>query len=176
MTGVIILLTIPFLIIESGVTISDKKKVNTLVHDINSTKVISLNFQEIIKKIEPDKLNEGVYFQFASSPSFLCSYEVNDSSLSRFNNLIHLLGVSRNIERNSDILHCYSYKLNKLNFPNSITGVDQASVYYFNKEIEHLNEDQLIALYLFCSTPFLYTKSTDQEYLNQKIKEIKNSW
>jgi membrane carboxypeptidase/penicillin-binding protein PbpC len=83
--------------------------------------------------------------------------------------------ISLFLTKQSGAKKCYQYNMQNMDFGRNIRGVRQASLVYFNKSIEELNEEEILKLYIILDAPSRYNPITNSERLEQRLKSfIKN--
>ncbi|WP_053990025.1 transglycosylase domain-containing protein [Mangrovimonas sp. TPBH4] len=69
---------------------------------------------------------------------------------------------------------CFNYYLNQMDFGYGITGVSNASKFYFNKDISQLNFKEKTTLVIMTENPFLYNPKRNPAPLNHRLEKLKN--
>ncbi len=79
------------------------------------------------------------------------------------------------LERNVSDKECLNYYLKDFDFANGIFGIQEASRYYYNKDLINLNNDELLELIVILENPVFYNKEKQNrvENLNKRVEQFK---
>jgi membrane peptidoglycan carboxypeptidase len=59
---------------------------------------------------------------------------------------------------------------NQTDFLNNNIGIKNAAIFYFDKKIENLNEEEIITLIVMMENPSLYNPKRRKEMVEDKVK------
>lgn len=98
------------------------------------------------------------------------------SSTNRFEIIFNKLLVVFYMEDNLTQQQCFAYNMWRMDFLYSTSSVCEASDFYFNKNLDELNDGEIINLLLMFDNPSLYNpkRNGNQKRLKNRIREIED--
>ncbi len=68
---------------------------------------------------------------------------------------------------------CLDFYLSKFDFLYNTRGIEEASTFYYQKDLEQLNDDEMLELAIMTLNPAVFNKLQHPENLQKKVTEIK---
>lgn len=98
-------------------------------------------------------------------------YYIEHERIQRFQikNKLYFLKIKRDFS-NDD---CLKFNLLNADFLYNNIGVENASKYYFKKNVEQLNDDEVITLLIMLDNPSLYNPTRNIDGIKKKVKDYK---
>jgi len=163
-----------FIYLENGVyLVFEEEVLEELFDDIKTTPALPDKFIATLEKHYPNKFQQGVwgsiFSQIIGKPKNKCACRE-----------IYFPHWKQNKFRPAEILaleldgkftqrKCYEYNLNTTVFNSSIIGFESAAKYYYNKDIDELEENEILELDIKKINPILYN---DDNKLNEALKKL----
>lgn len=69
---------------------------------------------------------------------------------------------------------CLDFYLSKLDFSFSVKGIQNASIFYFHKNMNELTDDEMLELSIMAINPYTFNKLRQPERLKSKMIELKS--
>ena len=77
------------------------------------------------------------------------------------------------IEKEFSHIDCLKFVLLRYDYNNEIVGIKNAAAFYFNRNIEELNEDEQITIVIMLENSSLYNPLRNQEGIKKKLRVYK---
>ena len=164
-----------------------EKEIDELVYEIKSSKELPQKLYEIYEIEYPKSLTKDanllllnsiisneVYHKNPSIQLIQISGLVWKKSLVTNNFYYKLIELSLTwkIEEKTTQKECLNWVAEHYDFTNNIKNIQNASIFYFNKNLENLNESELIGLIVLMKNPRLYNPIRQKERYETKVNQI----
>lgn len=150
----------------------DKNDRDMFISQIKSAPTLPERFYIIYNKIYPGSLENGQLHYLlnrddtdSECPCRLAAYNTHFTFLSD----IHLVQLTFFVEdylTQKECLNCLAYNFN---FLNGIKGIENASKYFYNKDLSELSDSEIIELIVMMENPALYNKKRNSERLEKRV-------
>lgn len=162
----------------------DRKTYNNLVENIRISPDLPEKFYKIYGQVTGyDEKSTTKKFLFYKTVEFL-SFEnfrkrknpcpcINANYGIEFNTF-DTWTVGFALDRDVSSKKCLDSYLNKFDFLFSVKGIQNASEYYYHKELGQLTDNEMFELSVMTINPSLYNKLRQPEKLKTKVLELKN--
>lgn len=71
---------------------------------------------------------------------------------------------------------CLAFVLNNMYFRHGVEGITNAAQYYYKKDFDKLNEDEVTELIVMAENPFLYNKERRPELVKKRVEELRHKF
>lgn len=85
-------------------------------------------------------------------------------------NRLHPIIIQRFIEKNCSQKKCLDYQLSIMDFGRNARGIEEACHLYFNKEVNDLNEEEVIQLHFMQIATFKYNPISNPQNLEKAVQ------
>lgn len=165
-------------------TISEKR-LSEFLDSINSSPTLDNKFKEIYKKVYPRVFDEDYSVQIIKG-YFRDSYhecpckqlaaqklkEILPHKTNSNRSLI-LIGLVWILEESATQEKCFEYLMSKYDFLYNTKGINEASIFYFKKPLENLNNEEQLGLILKIKNPLLYDNQEHPDKYSQGVIDLK---
>lgn len=161
-----------------------EKQLVELIFEIESSKELPNRFYELYDKEYPKALDYNTnrllmknlfskqqYNSPSMNASRLSSFAFKNNSDNRLTKPREYI-LSLKLEEYTSQRQCLNWLAEKYDFVNEITGIYNASRFYFQKDIEKLNDEELTGLIVLMINPSLYNPKRRKELFETKVKEL----
>lgn len=173
----VIIIAVPILYYNYwGYTIMDKDERQSFVEKIKNTPILPDKFYDIYNSLYTDALNKNYWqYMFSLDKRFQCpcreavfigvypQYTGFDLNL-----------IIPTIEKNVSQKECLNFYLSEFDFTDGNIGVQNTARYYFDKDLEELNDSEIIELYIRMENPSRYRSEKNSRILEEKVYEQLN--
>lgn len=144
--------------------------------EIKEAPALPDNFLNVYNAVYPKAFDNGLWSHFfygngspcpcrhASYPYF--AYE-------RVGGVFDTALITFQIEDMATQQECLEFVLEHMDYLNGVFGIENASKYYFNKDLKEINEDEALQLIVITKNPSLYNKQKRAELVKRKVEELK---
>jgi membrane peptidoglycan carboxypeptidase len=80
--------------------------------------------------------------------------------------------ITLDLEKRVSQRKCHEYNMSIMNFGNNVNGIRNASNKYFSKELENLNESEILFLIKMLKSPTLYSSPKGKARLEYQIEQL----
>ena len=133
---------------------------SVFIVEIKESKNLPQNFYKNYERVNPDGIDNNFLKAIVNKSE--CQSQnvarkinpiVKKNQLSRFKYLTFEYFLIRKIEKNTSQLQCLNWTARKYNFLYGIKGIENASLFYFNKKIENLPQNEMEILIKMMENP-----------------------
>ena len=153
----------------------DKEIYNHLVENIRVSEDLPERFYEIYGQVtefdENSTTNKFIFFRLLQGDSKPCPC-VNASYGVVFNT-IDTWSVGISLDKDVLPKKCLDFYLSRLGFPYSIIGIQNASQFYYKKDLEELSDNEMLELSVMTINSFFYNKIRNPDRLKEEVEKIK---
>ena len=155
----------------------DKETYNHFVEEIKASEDLPERFYEIYGQVTQfDKKSTVNRFIFhlivqnkrKSCPCMEASYGI---VVNTFDNWTVALALDKEVSPKK----CLDFYLSKYDFLYNTRGINNASQFYYQKDLGQLNDDEMLELSIMTINPSLYNKIRHPERLRDKVEKIKTN-
>lgn len=150
---------------------------NLFISEIKSAPKLADRFYELYEITHSIKLENHNHFKsffkrlINSHNKFDCECSNSIYSMTHYYGIKKIL-LSNYLERFVTQKECLNYNAKNTDFLYGNTGISEASIYYFSKSFENLNDTEYVKLVLMMDNPSLYNTKRRMEMLNEKAEQI----
>ena len=161
-----------------------EKQLIELISEIKSSKDLPNRFYELYDKEYPKSLDYSTnklllknlfskekYNSPSITASIISGFSTNHNRDSRLTKPREYI-LSLKLEEETTQKQCLNWVTEKYDFTNRIIGIENASMFYFQKDLEKLNDEELTKLIVIMINPSLYNPSRRKELFENKVKEL----
>jgi hypothetical protein len=151
-----------------------------IVYEIKTAEKLPERFYELYEKEYPNSLTYDLEKQIflsllsdkrISIPSLdLCRMQRYSSIHSGISPYL----IAAKVEESTNQRECLNRVLEKFDFLNLQIGIENASRFYFNKEILDLNDKEIVGIIVLMKNPSLYNPLRRKELFDKEILELMN--
>lgn len=163
-----------------------EQQIKNIINEIKSAPELPLTFYSIYKKVYPnrleDNLNTFLIKNLSSNNEFLTPLSLRAVRLLGPNKktkgyrtidfLQYFASVTWRIEEKTNQKECLNWYVTKYDFLNTQIGIRNASEFYFNKELQDLNENEILGLIVMLENSSRYNPKTRADFYNRRKKEL----
>ena len=163
--------------------IIDKKTYSNLVNEIETSQDLPSRFYKFYFQVTGSDGNLTTKkFLFYKTVALLSNYNLRkagnicpcfDASYGITFNTIDNWTVGLALEKDVSPKKCLDYYLSKFYFPYSVKGIQEASKFYYKKDLEQLSDNEMIEISIMTLNPSFYNKIRNPEKLKEKVRQIK---
>lgn len=153
----------------------DRESRDWAISEIKSAPTLPNRFYDIYNQIYSGALENGQLHYLlnrdntdSECPCRLAAYEL----LSIYD--IQLITATFWLENQVTQKECLNYYMSDFKFGNNISGIFEASIFYYQKDIVELDNREIIELLIMMRNPALYNKNRNNERLEKGVTEIIN--
>lgn len=161
-----------------GYVLLDKEHCAESVSLIKRSPTLPPRFYTLYNKVYPNTLNKNLWRFYAKA--FLLARVYRDN-----NNIYREVSYTLGYYRIKDFIpatfylkdqvspeQCLNCMMQRYDFLNNARGIRNASRFYYDKELEHLNDKEMIGLIVMIKNPSYFNKLRFPERHERKVKEI----
>lgn len=154
----------------------DESKFSELKADIQKTKPLPDEFLKIYNNIHPiTNLNgivkDGFFEKYnRDCPCLMLARQLRIPSRKRFQANYYFL--ASKLEKNFSQEECLSYLSSIRDFTYENRGIENASLFFFNKEINKLTKEEMQTLVLMMENPIKYNPKRNPKEVEEKLNLI----
>ncbi len=154
-------------------------ELRNIILKINSTEIISSEFIEVYSKVNNYDVTYSTnnflfslpYNKLIGNYSEKCPCFDANYGLLVYNTLERIsLGIQ--LDKKNGSKKCLEYYLNNIEFPNNVIGVNVASRVIYNKDLQELNNVEMIELSMISRNPSLYNKKKRPDLVKTRLNEL----
>lgn len=156
----------------------DQNQLNQLKDEIKKSEPLSDDFIATYDEIHPITNINGITFDQLienhkrKCPCLILARQIRIPVRKRFNANYYIL--SSKLEKEFTQEECLSFLASEIDFLYENKGIKKASSYYFNKEMNSLNKEELQALIFMMENPILYNPKRNPNAVKERLAEINN--
>jgi hypothetical protein len=156
----------------------DREKLELLINDIKDTPPQEEALIMMYNKVHDNALEKSTWNHFwklvqekpTKCPCF-------DAARSTYINTMHRLKendyvISAQLEKKVTQRECLNYLFSNYNYSYNNTGVEEASLFYFQKTIGQLTEQEMIGLIIMQENVSLYNPKRFRDRFDKKVSEV----
>jgi len=155
----------------------DKATYNSLVEEIKASENLPDRFYEIYGQVtEFDEMlttNKFLFYRLVLNKRKPCPCV--DASYGVTHNTVDNLTVGLALDKDVSPKKCLDFYLSKFDFLHHTIGIQNASNFYYQKDLEELSDDEMLELSVMTINPSIYNKIRNPEKLKEKVTEIKTN-
>ncbi len=162
----------------------DRKTYDNLVETIKTSKDLPDKFYKVYGQVtEYDQKSTTNKFLFYKTVVLL-SYDnlkkiknpcpCIDANYGIETNTFDTWTVGLALDRDVSPKKCLDFYLSKIDFLFSVIGIQNASKFYYHKELDHLSDNEMLELAVMSINPTAFNRIDHPEKLKLKVIEIKN--
>lgn len=136
------------------------RELNNFISQINKSKELPKNFYSAYEKVNPKSSENNLVLSILQKTecqslnvSRRIFNKVKRQRLNRRENLTFEYFLTKEIERNTTQRQCITWTAQEFNFLYRTKGIEQASEFYFKKNVTNLDKDQLNTLIRMMENP-----------------------
>lgn len=156
-----------------------ESEMKSIVSEIKNTETVSTQFIKIYNKVHNYNVTQSTneflfglpYNKLKGDNTEKCPCFDANYGLLVWNTLERIsLGIQLDKKVGSE--KCLDYYLNNIAFPNTVIGVNKASLSIYKKELKNLNKLEMIELAITTKNPYKYNKAKRPEILKLRLKKV----
>ena len=132
-------------------------------------------FVEIYAKANPGYANSFLHNAISNPQSDCpCKKAATDLAMQMASGQVYKMAqLTFFIEGYATQEQCLAFIMSNRYFPNNIKGVDEASRYYYNEELQNLNDYEMLELIAMSGNTYFFDKKRFPEQLSKEVMRIK---
>lgn len=185
--SILFLIAFYLFLLNSYKFVYNEDEVNSFVNEINNSPNLPNEFYELYNKEYDNTLETGILkyttrsiFKFQSEQPISIwisnSILLNKKKFNVFNNKIinPKISLALKIERETNSSRQLNFLMNNQDFGYNQIGIKNASIFFFKKDLNQLNRNELATLAIMSENPTLYDPIKRPEIVNKKINLLLN--
>lgn|GEM_PF-5609993 len=170
------------------IVLSNEQKV-WLYNNVENSDSIPNNYIETLGKYYPgffeNNFWQSLIISFLKEEKKYCQCDeiyinyIPGKQLKQPDNFLFNLGIgfrrkiiTLDLEKRFSQRKCFEYNMSISKFGHGITGLRNASIKYFNKELDKLNEKEILVLNYISKAPTFYNRPNERKKLEYRIEKM----